>query len=327
MLKKMSKAQKIIGVIILVGLISVATIVFLVDDRIRVGHMHVTHRGGIREQMIELVVTEFSDDFTVHDTGSRDLVKYLKGAIKREEIDRGVIFTSNHLKVRQKLEEARPLIAELPNRYDVREEFLTLVDPLGELHLVWVDAYVIIYNPSLIDIKDVPTTWEELANFEQPISWPTKGCIGTWGTKAFFSYLGEENFTKLSNNAKIAGKPNKASQAVIDGDVAVGIGTLINTDLRDEKVSIIWPEDGAIAKPSFLVIANNAKEHHKKMADTLMSVEAAKMYASDFNLAPALAGSAVPMLITENNFNFVFIPSVDIICRKSDEIINNILEK
>jgi len=325
MFKKLSKNQKIVLSLVLVAVIGAGIFAFLTGGEKIVGHMHMTSGGGFRGQMVELVKGEFDSDITLFDSGSGDLRAYLTVALAQEEIDRGTIFTYNHLEVHQQLEEARPLIAEFPNRYEVREEFAPLVDPLGELHLVWVDAYVIVYNPSLIDSKDVPKTWEELANFNQPISLPAKGCMGTWGTKAFFSYLGEENFAKLINNAKVAGSAGEAVEAVINGDVAVGIGSFINTDLRDNKVSIIWPEDGAIAKPSFLVLPNNAEAHHKKMADTLMSPEAAKMYASEFNLSPALAGSAVPQIVTDNNFNFIFIPSEDIICRKSDTLVSNIL--
>lgn len=325
MFKKLSKNQKIALSLVLVAVIGAGIFAFLTGGGKSIGHMHMTSGGGFRGQMVELVTGEFDSDITLFDSGSGDLRAYLTVALAQEEIDRGIIFTYNHLEVHQQLEEARPLIAEFPNRYEVREEFAPLVDPLGELHLVWVDAYVIVYNPSLIDSKDVPKTWEELANFDQPISLPATGCMGTWGTKAFFSYLGEENFAKLINNAKVAGSAGEAVEAVIDGDVAVGIGSFISTDLRDNKVSIIWPEDGAIAKPSFLAIPNNAEAHHKKMADTLMSPEAAKMYASEFNLSPALAGSAVPQIVTDNNFNFIFIPNEDIICRKSDTLVSNIL--
>ncbi len=326
MFKKLSKKQKIAMSLVLVALIGLGTFVFITTRGIRVGHVHVTPRGGFRDQMVDLVTGEFDTRVRLFDSGGRDLIDYLELSLSREEITRGTIFTANHLKVHQQLEEARTLIAEFPNRYDVREEFAELVDPLGELHLVWVDAYVIIYNPSLIDSKDVPATWEELANFDQPISLSFRGGTDTWGAKAFFTYLGEENFAKLINNANVDRRAHEAVKAVLNGEVAVGIARFINLNARNNKVSIIWPEDGAIAKPAFLVISNNAEAHHKKMADILMSEKASKMYATDFNVVPALAGAAVPQLVIDNNFNFIFIPTKDIICRKNDEILSRIIE-
>ena len=290
-----------------------------------VGHIHITRAGGFRVIMASFVEGQFDECVKFYATCSRDLRDYMRRALAEGRIERGTIFSHNHLEIHQQLEAARPLIAEFPDRYPVREEFAALADPLGELHLVWVDAFLIIYNPDLISREDVPPTWEELADFEQPIGLITKGCLGGWGLMAFYYHLGEENFTRLVENAEVKGRRRDVSGAIRGGAVAVGVGSLLDVLVRDGKVGVIWPEDGAIARPAFLIIPDDPADYHLRLADIIMSQEAAELFAREFNMASALPGGPVPAIVEENNFNFVFIPAEAIICldlgAKVDQIV------
>ncbi len=324
MVKKLSKIQKIVIATVLVLLLGVGGFLMLGRGD-SVGHMHMTAGGGFRDAMVNMVNEQFEKDVSGFASGSGDLRGYLTTALAVGQIGRGTIFTYNHLEVNQQLEKGRDMLHIEPNKYNIREEFSGFIDPLGQFHVVWLDAYVIIYNADLIATADVPRTWEELANFDQPIAVMTTGCMGTWGTRAFYSYLGEENFARLMNNAIVTGGAGDVSDAVVDGDVAVGIGTFLDVNVIDNKVSLIWPDDGAIGKPAFLALPKNPNEKNVRLADILMSEEAAKLYKNTFNVAPALAGTQVPQIFIDNNFNLIIIPSEDIICTKSDEVIANIL--
>jgi len=292
-----------------------------------VGHIHLTTGGGFRDVIAAFVTKQLRDvPVSVVITGaSGDLRDYLALALARGKIERGTLFSYNHRHVHQLLEEARPLIAELPGRFPVRPEFAELVDPRGELHLVWVDAYVIIYNPGLIAREAVPSTLAELAKFDQPISVPTTGCLGTWGKMALYHHLGEENFRRLMANAAVRGSLGDVTAAVRDGTVKVGISSLMDVRVRDGEVGVLWPEDGAIAKPALMVIPNNPTEYHFRLADILFSPEAAELFATEFNMASARVGGPVPAIVAENNFRFIFIPTRAIICRTTEEIVNRII--
>jgi hypothetical protein len=278
-----------------------------------VGHIHKTDGGGYRDIMVSFVREQFDEPVTFEATGSGGLIDYMKVALARGRIERGTLFTYNHGTVHIQLEAARGLIAELPARYPIRQEFAPLADPRGELHVVFVDAYVIIYNPALIARADVPSTMEALALFDQPIAVVTTGCLGTWGKMALYHHLGEENFRRLMGNAKVTGSLGDVTKAVMDGVVAVGASSLMDVRVRDGKVGVLWPEEGAIAKPALVVIPNNPTEYHLRLADIIMSPEAAQLYATQFNMASALPGGPAPAIVKENNFHFVFIPTEAII--------------
>ncbi len=291
------------------------------------GHVHMASGGGFRDSMDTFVREQFDVEVSLYATDSKDLRRYMATALDRGVIERGTMFSYNHREVHQQFEAARPFIAEFPERFPVREEFADLADPLGELHLVWVNAYVIIYNYDLIACEEVPSSMEALANFDQPIGVPTTGCLGTWGTMSFFYQLGEENFQRLMANAEVRGSMRYVTRAVRKGEVAVGISTLQDVLVRDGKVGVIWPEDGAIAKPGLLIIPDNPTDYHLQMADIIMSPEAAELFAREFNMASALPGGPVPEIVDENNFDFVFIPTEAIICpeleKKVDQIVRD----
>ena len=290
-----------------------------------VGHIHITRAGDFRATMATFIKGQFDEPIELYATCSRDLRAYMTVARDRGSIERGTLFSHNHRQIHQQFEAARPFIAGFPDRYPVRQELAALADPLGELHLVWVDAFVIIYNPDLISSEAVPSTWEELARFEQPIGLITRGCLGGWGLMALYYHLGEENFIKLVENAAVEGKRRAVSSEVDKGTVAVGVASLLDVLVRDGKVGVIWPEDGAIARPAFLVIPDEPTEYHLRLADIIMSQEAAELFAREFNMASALPGGPVPAIVEENNFHFVFIPAEAIICLELEARVDQIV--
>ncbi|MBT9143843.1 MAG: hypothetical protein DDT29_02256 [Dehalococcoidia bacterium] len=290
------------------------------------GHIHMTDGGGYREIMDTFVRDQFDLPVSIYITGSSgDLRDYMRVALAKGSIGRGTLFSYNHLEVHRQFEAARPFVAEFPGRFPVREEFAELVDPKGELHVVWVDAIVIIYNPGLISREKVPSTLGELARFDQKIGVPTTGCIGTWGKMALYYHLGEENFKKLMANAAVKSSIGDVTTAVWDGTVAVGISTLMDVMVRDGDVGVIWPEDGAIAKPALMVIPDNPTDYHLRLADIIMSPEAAELFTREFNMASALPDGPVPAIVDENDFNFIFIPAQAIICEITEKKVNRIV--
>jgi len=292
-----------------------------------VGHLHMTDGGGFRDTMEAFVRKQFDKQVTLYATGSGDLRDYMRMALARGSIERGTLFSYNHREVHRQFEAARPFIAEFPGRFPLRQEFAELADPRGELPVVWVDAYVIIYNPALIARADVPSTMEALANFNGPISVPTTGCLGTWGTMALFYHLGEENFKRLMANAEVTGSLGDVTKAVRDGTVAVGISSLLDVSVRDGVVGVLWPKEGAIAKPAFVIIPDNPTDYHLRLADIIMSSEAAELFATEFNMASTLPGGPVPAIVQENNFHFVFIPAQAIICLDMEARVDRIIAR
>lgn len=279
------------------------------ETAIEAGHIHITRRGDSRAEMLSFIEEASNNELSVRGSCAGELRTYLELAIDRGNIERGILFTHGHLDVHRLFKDAKPFVEGLPERYLVREEFSELKCPYNKLHLVWVDAFVIIYNSEQISRENVPNTWSCLSEFEQGIALPTKGCIGSWGTVALRYHLGEEKFTTLINNTQVDGKIRPIVSAVVDGIVPIGVAHLLDPRVKNGEVGVIWPKDGAIARPAFMIIPKNPTEYHLRLADILMSQDAAKLYANEFNVASSLPNGPVPYIVTENNFNFIFIPS------------------
>lgn len=324
------KKKKTILIVVVLAAIVVSGFVFLrpgvpEPGVPEVGHIHMTSGGGFRDTMATFVTEQFDVPVSFYATGSGDLRDYMTLALERGSTERGTLFTYTHRQTHQQFEAARPFIAAFPDRFPLRPEFAELADPKGELHVVWVDAYVIIYNPDLISRQEVPSTWEELSNFDQEVGVSTSGCFGTWGTMALYHHLEEGDFKRLMANAAVTGSQGDVTIAVNEGTIAVGISSLMNVMVRDGEVGVIWPEDGAIAKPAYMVIPDDPTEYHLRLADILFSAEAAELYQEEFNMISARIGGPAPTIVEENDFNLNFIPAKAIICEATEAKVDQII--
>ncbi|NKQ38830.1 MAG: ABC transporter substrate-binding protein [Methanosarcinales archaeon] len=315
----------IFAIIIILSITLTAGCIAEEETAIEAGHIHITRRGDSRAEMLSFIEEASNNELSVRGSCAGELRTYLELAINRGSIERGTLFTHGHIDVHRLFEDARPFVEALPERYIVREEFSELADPTGKLHLVWVDAFVIIYNPEQINRENVPNTWSYLAEFEQGIALPTKGCIGSWGTIALYYHLGEEKFTTLIDNTQVDSKIRPTVSAVVNGIVPIGVAHLLDPRVKNGEVGVIWPKDGAIARPAFMIIPKNPTEYHLRLADILMSQDAAKLYANEFNVASSLPNGPAPDIIIKNDFNFIYIPSTAIMCDEKNRQVIEIL--
>lgn len=93
------------------------------------------------------------------------------------------------------------MLAALPDRYTVKPEFSEFVNDVnkgGYLSVPYIGTVTIVYNPDLIDKKDVPKSWEELANFKGLLAITGSGCYGMRTLTALYSTVGAKKFEKLS---------------------------------------------------------------------------------------------------------------------------------
>ena len=296
------------------------------EAAIDAGYAHITRRGDARAEMVYFIESASNGELSVQaDEGLRGIQKYLDLSIASNQIQGGVLFTQGHSEVYQSFKELKPYTKAFPERFPVRNEFLELVCPDNKIQLVWVDAIVIIYNPDLINREDVPKTWAEFSEFEQGVVFPTRGSMSTWSVVGLYYHLGEEKFTTLLNNTVLRYRLPPAMATIERGGASVGLSHILDPYVQEGKVGVIWPEDGAIARPAFMVVPKNPTEYQLRLADLLMSQEAAEFYANEFNVASILPNGPVPTIVKENNFNFIFIPHNEIICDENIQQVNRIL--
>ena len=140
------------------------------------------------------------------------------------------------------------MLEALPGRYALRPEFAELVDPEGHWHTPYTDTAIIIYNPELIKKEDVPTSWAGLADFDQQVAVPARGCSAMRTLSYLYHIVGEDKFGQIVTNGKIPpltfsrdDKRDKedyplsaggAVKAVLADDIPIGIGLMRSAELR-----------------------------------------------------------------------------------------------
>ncbi|MCL0033086.1 ABC transporter substrate-binding protein [Peptococcaceae bacterium] len=295
--------------------------------------------GAIRKDVAAAVDYHFpaKTDYKINvaSIGSRDLSKDLLAGIEQGTLKYDVILTYGRTgetppgrDIYAHLNNSRHLMEALPDFYDIRPEFAALVDAEGHLHVPYVGTGVIVYNPELINREDVPKSWAALADFDGQIAIPGRGCYGMRTLASLYHTVGAEKFEQIIINAQmpalevtkddprdVKDKPLSgcgAIGAVIDGKFKVGVGPLVGGDtqqaIADGKLGVIWPEEGAFAFPYLAAVRKDPSEAALALLDFIANDPDVSKVFTDAGLSSTIVGGTVSPIVTENNFNFNFIP-------------------
>ncbi|MCD5415454.1 MAG: ABC transporter substrate-binding protein [Clostridiales bacterium] len=234
---------------------------------------------------------------------------------------------------------SRPLLKSMPNHITLRPEFEVLVDPEALWQVPFVDTMLIIYNPTLIDRKDVPTSWAGLADFDKQIAIPAWGCFAMRTLTYLYEIVGEDKFTQIMENGGVPAlklcrddsrdeldNPLAAGCAVkavlstgtdeirrgfAGKDIAVGIGSLQREELRlgleDGTLGAIWPEEGAMAFPYLMAVRKNPNAADLALFDFLTKGETMQKIVFEGGWSSTLVDGPVHPIVEENKFNYYFV--------------------
>lgn len=256
-------------------------------------------------------------------------------------------------------EASRPLLKPMPGHITVRPEFSALVDPEDLWQVPFVDTMLIIYNPALIDRKDVPTSWAGLANFDRQIAVLAWGCFAMRTLTYLYNIVGEEKFEQIIINGKVPalklcrddprGKPDNplaagcAVKAVISTgtdeirrgftgkDIAVGIGSLQREEVRQGleagTLGAIWPEEGAKAFPYLVAVRQNPNAADLALFDFLTKGETMREIIFNGGWSSTLVDGPVHPIVAENNFGYHFVSLEKLRDPATHRLIEGIVEK
>ncbi len=221
------------------------------------------------------------------------------------------------------LHNARDLFASKPGHLDLRPQFSHFNEYQGQLHYPFVETMVIFYNPKLIDTKDVPKSWADLANFNDTLAIPGRGCYAVRTLSSLYHTVGEKKFEQIIINAnmpkliradKDAPKPLKVegvAKAVAEGKFKVGVGVLTSKKtlqaIADGKLAVIWPKEGAFAFPYTVGVRSNPNEAELDLFNYITKDTDLQKEMVKIGLSSTLRDGAVNPVVEENNFNYKFI--------------------
>ncbi len=256
-------------------------------------------------------------------------------------------------------EASRPLLKPMHGYIELRPEFAELVDPEGHFQRPFVDTMVIIYNPKLIDRKDVPKSWAGLAEFDDTVAVPAWGCFAMRTLTYLYSIVDKEKFEQIIKNGRIPAlvldrddprsnrdNPLAAScvvkavlctesreirRGLVGKDIAVGIGSLQGAEVRQGLkggiLGVIWPKEGAMAFPYSFAIRKDPVSADLALLEFLVKGETMQEVIFNGGWSSTLVDGPVHPIVKENNFRYYFVSIERLMDKATHQRIVEIVEK
>ena len=171
------------------------------------------------------------------------------------------------------------------SNYEIHNEFAQknadLKDPKNIYHIMGVVPAVFIVNTALLGDRKVPNSWEDILSgeFENTVSIPMQDLdLFNAIVLTIYSKFGLDGIERLK---KAFHKNLHPSQMVKSGknEAVISIAPYFFTTMLQDKNSVgVWPSDGAILSPIFM-IANYNKPNVVKVADALNSEKIGEIFS------------------------------------------------
>ena len=163
---------------------------------------------------------------------------------------------------------------------DFDNDYISLKDPDNEYSMIGVVPAVFLINTNELNGRELPTTWEELLTeeYENKVSLPI-GDFDLFNAILLNVYkkYGEEGIKKLGRSLLISMHPSEMVKSHIK-DIERPIVTIMpyfftKMTKRGGPMEAVWPKDGAILSPIFLLSRKDKNEKLKPIVDFFSSIE------------------------------------------------------
>jgi ABC-type Fe3+ transport system substrate-binding protein len=166
-------------------------------------------------------------------------------------------------------------------------------DPEGHYTAFTANLLIFAVDETRLNGRPMPTCWADLLDpaFENDII--IRGEDDFFCNAVllpYFKEMGLDAIRALALNVKSGRHPSEmVKMAGSDREDAATVYIMpffFASKIRSQKVTIVWPKDGAILSPVFLLVRKDRIEKHKRILDYIFSKETAEMLVN--NLAPTL---------------------------------------
>ncbi|PKP52045.1 MAG: spermidine/putrescine ABC transporter substrate-binding protein [Bacteroidetes bacterium HGW-Bacteroidetes-1] len=169
-----------------------------------------------------------------------------------------------------------------------------LKDPLGRYGIIAVVPAVFLVNTAILGDRPIPSSWEDLLDpiYERSVSLPVSdfdlfNAILLTIDKTY----GREAVKKLGRNMLQSLHPAQMvkSERQKENRPAITIMPNFFTKMVKEgsAMKVVWPSDGAIISPIFMIGKTNANKHTQDVANMVSGIETAEILAHQ-GLFPSL---------------------------------------
>ena len=169
---------------------------------------------------------------------------------------------------------------------DFNNDEVSLKDPSGDYSMLGVVPAVFLVNTNVLGDRPMPRTWSDLFNpiYENSISLPVSdfdlfNAILIHLHKEF----GDEALTKLGKSLVKSMHPaemvKSERRARIKPAISIMPYFFTKMALPGSVMKAVWPEDGAIISPIFMLTKRSKKEELKEIGDMFTSLKTAEILA------------------------------------------------
>jgi ABC-type Fe3+ transport system substrate-binding protein len=169
-----------------------------------------------------------------------------------------------------------------PVHYAARNEAFKsydLVDPQGNYGIISIVPAVFLVNTNLLDDLPVPSSWEELLSetYYGKVALPVEDFdLFSAVLVTIFKMFGEDGVRRLANLLSVSMHPATMASQRNEGEVeqpAITIMPYFFTKMAGmtPTLRVVWPSDGAIVSPIFLLAKRETADLTKPLTDFLSS--------------------------------------------------------
>lgn len=171
---------------------------------------------------------------------------------------------------------------------DFDNDLIDLKDPQGQYSMLAVVPAIFMVNMSVLGSRSVPRCWQDLLKpeFANSISLPMRDLdLFNAVLLNIYKLYGQEGIEKLANSLLYSMHPAQMVKsdkiATKEETPAVTILPYFFTNMIAENspLKAVWPDDGAIISPIFLLTKKSKEEKIKPFVDFLFSKEVGEAFA------------------------------------------------
>lgn len=171
---------------------------------------------------------------------------------------------------------------------DFSNDYIDLRDPSKKYLITGVVPAVFLVNLNELNGRDVPKTWSDILSeeFEDSVAVPM-GDLDLFNALVVNIYkeYGMDGISKLARSYKKSLHPAemvKEKSKSKSENPAVSIIPYFFTQMSNsENMVAVWPEDGAVISPIFMIVKKDTKEKTQPIVDFFMSPEVGRIFSAN----------------------------------------------
>jgi len=168
---------------------------------------------------------------------------------------------------------------------DFENEYISLKDPKGDYSMLGVVPAVFLVNTELLNGRKAPESWEEILKdeFHNSISLPVSD-FDLFNSILIHIYkkFGEDGIKKLSENLLSNLHPSQMVKSHVKPEpptITIMPYFFTKTVRENSPMKFIWPKDGAIISPIFMLTKKDKENDIGDLAKYLASEEIGEVFA------------------------------------------------